>query len=240
MIPSHKRLMRALLIALLAVMAPLCHGFGTLRTASIKNTKLDAMPDFINPEDGVRRKLLQSLPAAAASLLAFPKQASADLIQFPCRNNLRNTYHLMRAGESELEEQNIWGTNPLFLTNRENALSRTGMAQVEEACRLMEEAQLDLSIVKFPLAANAMDSANLVASRLHVGHNTMVPEYTYMDQRGIGNWDMQPLDTTEQAVWAMDAREAGIDGWVSPNYAIMLENAQYFVRTDTLCFFKQL
>eukprot|EP00980_Cylindrotheca_fusiformis_P007430 scaffold1530_cov98-Cylindrotheca_fusiformis.AAC.6 len=163
--------------------------------------------------DETRRKLLQSVPIAAASMLAFPKRASADLIQFPCRNNLRNTYHLMRAGESQLEEQNIWGTNPLFLTNRENALSTTGIAQVEEACRRMEEAQLDLSIVKFPLAANVMDSANLVATRLHVGRNTMVPEYTYMDQRGIGNWDMQPLDTTELAVWAMDAKEAGTDGW---------------------------
>jgi hypothetical protein len=35
-----------------------------------------------------------------------------------------------------------------------------------------------------------------------------------MDQRGIGNWDMQPLQTTEEAVWAMDSKEADYNGWV--------------------------
>jgi broad specificity phosphatase PhoE len=53
----------------------------------------------------------------------------------------------MRAGQSKLEEQDLWGTNPLFLTNRENALSDLGVTQVQDACRTMEEAQLDLSCV---------------------------------------------------------------------------------------------
>ena len=36
-----------------------------------------------------------------------------------------------------------------------------------------------------------------------------------MDPRAIGKWDMLPLDSTQSAVWAMDAKEAGNDGTVS-------------------------
>jgi hypothetical protein len=162
-----------------------------------------------------RRNVLFSLPLfTTAAAFGRPEPAQAKLVQFPCKEGLMNTYHFMRAGESLLEEQNMWGTNPLFLTNREAALSSKGMDQVQQACQEMEEAGLDLSVVKFPIAANAIDTSNIVAAELQVGRNRLVPEYTYLDQRGIGKWDMLSLDSTEDAVWAMDAREAGIEGWV--------------------------
>ena len=37
------------------------------------------------------------------------------LVQFPCKNGLANTYYMMRAGQSLLEADDIWTTNPLFL-----------------------------------------------------------------------------------------------------------------------------
>jgi hypothetical protein len=152
---------------------PCCNGFNIPAQNRFQTTLFSAEkkhhPNFN------RRELLFAIPA---SFVALPKRANAELIQFPCQN-LRNRYHFMRAGQSKLEEQDLWGTNPLFLTNRvDNALSDIGMAQVEEACLVIEEAKLDLSIVKYPLAANAMDTADVISSRLHVGHNNLVPEYT--------------------------------------------------------------
>ena len=37
----------------------------------------------------------------------------------------------------------------------------------------------------------------------------------FKDPRAIGNWDMFPLGSTEEAIWAMDEDEAGRDGTVS-------------------------
>jgi hypothetical protein len=37
------------------------------------------------------------------------------LVMFPCKDAMSNTYHIMRAGESLLEENDQWETNPLFL-----------------------------------------------------------------------------------------------------------------------------
>jgi hypothetical protein len=92
------------------------------------------------------------------------------LVQFPCPpGELSNTYHMMRAGESILEADGILSTNPLFLTNREDALSELGIVQVEEACRVMMSRGINPSVVKYSLASKCIETANIVATTLLVG-----------------------------------------------------------------------
>ena len=40
----------------------------------------------------------------------------------------------------------------------------------------------------------------------------------FVDPRGAGIWDGKPLASTEAAIWAMDADEAGERGLVSLNH----------------------
>lgn len=167
------------------------------------------------PESSFRRKFFFSLPFIAAVGPGTPLEVKAEWVQFPAKNGLANTYHFMRAGESLLEQGGILATNPLFLTNRENGLSPAGKEQIHEVCRIMEEKGINPSVVKFSLAANAMDTADIIAMELRVGRNRLVPEYTYMDQRGAGKWDMLPLQTTQEAIWALDVEEGGTEGLVS-------------------------
>eukprot|EP00545_Synedropsis_sp_CCMP1620_P000558 CAMPEP_0119003744 /NCGR_PEP_ID=MMETSP1176-20130426/742_1 /TAXON_ID=265551 /ORGANISM="Synedropsis recta cf, Strain CCMP1620" /LENGTH=525 /DNA_ID=CAMNT_0006955369 /DNA_START=122 /DNA_END=1699 /DNA_ORIENTATION=- len=165
-------------------------------------------------DSSVRRHLFEMMLAGVATVAVVPPvaPAHAKLIQFPCAEGLGNTYHFMRAGESLLEADNLLGTNPLFLTNRENGLSPLGIEQAHAAAKQMEDANINPSVVKFSLAANSMDTSDIVGADLHVGRNRMVPEYTYMDQRGVGKWDMMELQQTQEAVWAMDVQEAGAQG----------------------------
>jgi broad specificity phosphatase PhoE len=108
-----------------------------------------------------------------------------------------------------MEEQDIWSTNPLFLTNREAALSETGIAQVQVACKQLEAADIQPSVIKYSLAASSMDTAGIVRDELKVGQNRLIPEFTFMDPRAIGIWDMMSYSQTEPAVVAMDEAEAG-------------------------------
>ena len=59
-----------------------------------------------------------SLSPALLTIMGFqqkhPVQA-LGLVKFPCKNGFLNTYHFMRAGQTLLEEEDIWSTNPLFL-----------------------------------------------------------------------------------------------------------------------------
>lgn len=141
-------------------------------------------------------------------------QANAmGLVQFPCSEGvLKNKYHLMRTGQSGLEEQNILSTNPLFLTNTEDGLTALGRMQVEEACSQLIANDINPSVVKYSLASKCIDTANIVANTLLVGRNRIVPEFTFMDPRGAGYWNGQNLEQTEAALFALDLAEAGKDG----------------------------
>lgn len=80
--------------------------------------------DDENSLSSSRRSFFQkmaSIPAQIASLAAInsefiPEAQARGLVKFPCKDyTFLNTYHFLRAGESLLEEEGVWVTNPLFL-----------------------------------------------------------------------------------------------------------------------------
>ena len=184
---------------------------------------------MISDDDGFsRRSLLHSIGLSIAGNISSGPAASLlrsvissgnnsnianamGLVQFPCPS-LANTYHIMRSGESGLEAENILSTNPLFMTNRDDALTPIGMAQVEEACNKMLALGINPSVVKYSLASKCMDTSNIVANTMMIGRNRIVPEFTFMDPRGAGFFDGKPLDIAQAALWAMDNAEAGDGG----------------------------
>ena len=160
-----------------------------------------------------RRHFLGSILAGTSFLLPPATAQARGLVQFPCAE-LGNTYHFIRAGESLMEEENVWSTNPLFLTNRDSALSEEGIRQVEATCEYLKEQDINPTIVMYSLAASSMDTANIIGRELRLGRDRLVPEFTYLDPRAIGIWDCGALSSTEAAVWAMDNDEAGAYGRV--------------------------
>ena len=177
-----------------------------LSELAVKQSSNDA--DDFAPINVSRREAL----CALSLIFAAPQAANADLIQFPCKpGDLKNNYSFLRAGESLIEADGLCGSNPLFLTNRENALSENGMAQVQAACADMLERDYNPSVVLFPTAANAIDTADIVASEMRIGRNRVLPEYTNLDARGIGKFDMNDREAVRAAIWALDA-ESGPEG----------------------------
>ena len=159
-----------------------------------------------------RRDFLLGTLGAFSALTLSPPSHARGLVKFPVTYPLLNTYHVMRAGMTLLEETDIFTTNPLFLTNREAALSGAGLDQVRAAAAVMAENGIAPSVVKYSLAASAIDSADVVKEELLIGQNRMVPEFTFMDPRGIGKYDMMSIAEVKPAIVALDATEAGPEG----------------------------
>lgn len=76
----------------------------------------------------------------------------------------------------------------------------------------MEKAQRTPSVVKYSLAASCIDTANIIGDTLNLGRDRLVPEFTFLDPRGIGMWEQSSYRQTMPAVWALDALEAGETG----------------------------
>ena len=206
-----KRITRTILIALMLIdHAKIAKAFLEVQTTS--NLPRMILQGHRSPSSLGRRNFLSNA-ALAFGLLGSTMDAQArGLVMFPCEKPLGNTYHFLRAGVSLIEEENIWSTNPLFLTNREAALSDQGILQINDSIQLFKENQVNPTVCRYSLAAAAIDTANLVGRELKLGRDRLVPEFNYMDPRAIGKWDMQPLSSTEYAVWAMDNDEGGNDG----------------------------
>ena len=118
-----------------------------------------------------RRSMLRNafnMAAILTTMTAGTQPSSAGLVQFPCTYDLMNTYHVMRAGESLLESEDLLSTNPLFMTNREDALSVLGVEQVLTVCNEMMMKDINPSVVKYSLAAKSIDTANMVANEMQV------------------------------------------------------------------------
>ena len=161
---------------------------------------------------------LSSAIAVSSSLvtsIVLPSKPAiaSGLLRFPCIEPLHNQYHFMRAGTSILEEQDIWTTNPLFLTNREGgALSVEGQKQVKIAIEQLQQYNIQPSVIRHSLAANAMDTASMIRDELKVGQNRINPEFVFMDPRAIGAWEGMSYQQTLPAIIALDNNEASVDG----------------------------
>eukprot|EP00195_Chlamydomonas_chlamydogama_P001087 CAMPEP_0202918036 /NCGR_PEP_ID=MMETSP1392-20130828/72488_1 /ASSEMBLY_ACC=CAM_ASM_000868 /TAXON_ID=225041 /ORGANISM="Chlamydomonas chlamydogama, Strain SAG 11-48b" /LENGTH=264 /DNA_ID=CAMNT_0049610967 /DNA_START=223 /DNA_END=1017 /DNA_ORIENTATION=+ len=152
-----------------------------------------------------------------------PAPAQASLLRFPA-NSLNNTYYLVRAGLSVSEERNITLTNPVWKTGGICGLSRTGIQQIinETLPALKELGACEDGCWLWPsITSSAYQTAEILASQLILGRNRIVPEYSFLDKRGLGDLEDLPLDQVEQQVADADRLDArwrptpGTDG--TPN-----------------------
>ena len=106
-----------------------CHQ--NIRVARSDNDlfKCDESPDRdlgCDVEAGSRRSFIKFASLSVSGIISSgpmslhltgPENSNAmGLVTFPCsEGSLMNKYHIMRAGQSLLEEENILSTNPLFL-----------------------------------------------------------------------------------------------------------------------------
>eukprot|EP00537_Pseudo-nitzschia_pungens_P007610 CAMPEP_0172360172 /NCGR_PEP_ID=MMETSP1060-20121228/4249_1 /TAXON_ID=37318 /ORGANISM="Pseudo-nitzschia pungens, Strain cf. cingulata" /LENGTH=793 /DNA_ID=CAMNT_0013082091 /DNA_START=186 /DNA_END=2567 /DNA_ORIENTATION=+ len=181
-----------------------------------------SLPDANHKHGMNRRQVFSNSAKAVFGGLATPfllgnDPANALLLRFPVNDPstqpLKNKYHFLRAGTSELELEGIYSTNPLFLTNRDNALSQQGYDCLKDAISSLKKTSLPPTVVYHSLAANGMDTGDYIARELRLGRDRLLPEFTYLDQRGIGLWDSSDETVVRPAVWAMDAMEAGAEGF---------------------------
>jgi hypothetical protein len=87
----------------------------------------------------------------------------------------------------------------------------TGEKLVLQALAKIRREAPDLSptVAYHSLAANGMDTADLIARQTRLGREKLLPEFTYLDQRGVGLWDSGDQQIVRPAVWALDVMEGG-------------------------------
>ncbi|GJM93664.1 hypothetical protein PR202_ga10245 [Eleusine coracana subsp. coracana] len=184
-----------------------------------------------------RRRDLLVLPAAALALSlapAPPPAAARGLFRMPPQR-LANRYYLVRAGESMYEEQGVLHTNPVAKTSVDSGLSPAGLRQTARAALELQRigACEDDCWIWPSITQRAYQAAEIIAAANGINRSHIVPEYSFLDARGLGAFEGKSLDTLPE-LYASDSISPDLkpppisDG--TPNESV----ADVFVRVTQL------
>ncbi|KAL6997185.1 hypothetical protein U1Q18_007307 [Sarracenia purpurea var. burkii] len=181
-----------------------------------------------------RRRLLASIASAVTPFLYIPATEARGLFQMPPAR-LSNQYFLVRAGESEFESIGIINTNPVAKTSVDSGLSEKGKKQtIKAALELKAMGACDGSCWIWPsITQRAYQAAEIIAAVSEVNRSRIVPEYSFLDARGLGAYEGKNLESISK-VYASDSLSPNIkpppidDG--TPNESV----ADVFVRVTQL------
>ncbi|KAF6175867.1 hypothetical protein GIB67_003355 [Kingdonia uniflora] len=134
-----------------------------------------------------------------------PNADARGLFQMPPLR-LNNRYFLVRAGESEYESLGIINTNPVTKTSVDNGLSEEGKRQtVRSAFSLKAMGACEGSCWIWPsITQRAYQAAEIIAAVNKVNHSNIVPEYSFLDARGLGVYEGKQLGYVAK-VYALDS-----------------------------------
>lgn len=130
----------------------------------------------------------------------------ASLVVMPA-TQLKNRYYLVRAGESENEAEDYIDTNPVNKTSMSNGLSEIGKKQVlkQTIPKLRELGACKGACWVWPsITQNAYQTAEIMAYAFGLGRERIVPEYSFLDMRGLGNYDRMTVNEAYSKVHEID------------------------------------
>lgn len=143
--------------------------------------------------------------------------AGADIFEAP----LHNRYFLVRAGEIvwENESQDALTTNPVHKLHIDNCgLSSDGIGHAMEAAEALRNLGYGANTeawVWHSIHAAAAQTAQIISSHHGVSLNHVIPEYSFLDQRGYGALEGRPVDFAREVVWTQDALDSNFRPQVS-------------------------
>ncbi|CAN1154532.1 hypothetical protein LINPERPRIM_LOCUS41165 [Linum perenne] len=170
-------------------------------------TTAAAIPRFPSSSLKPNRRHLLLAAVSLSAAIALPLQtltADAALLQMP-PFRLINRYYLVRAGESEFESLGIINTNPVAKTSVDSGLSEIGKKQtVKAALKLKSIGACDDGCWIWPsITQRAYQAAEIIAAINGINRSYIVPEYSFLDARGLGGYEGKSLEAVSE-VYASD------------------------------------
>lgn len=159
-----------------------------------------------------RRDILRILVAASITPTLLPESSEAvnGLHIFPLREPLTNTYYLMRACETKSDAAKITAVNPVDKLSIEKlGLTRAGVDNAILAARALSNAGITEDSWIWPsVTISAFETAEIIASQLRVRRDRIVPEFSFLDARGVGSLEGKPVSVVQNILVEHDKEDS--------------------------------
>ena len=153
-----------------------------------------------------------------AAGLTTAQNAQAGMIMLPLQQPLKNNIILMRAGESMRDAEGVVETAPVKKLAVTNALTPEGRLQVKKAAKELCVDDIFGNPPTWIYTSNterAYESAVILGRECLLGQNRIVPEFSFLDARGLGTFEGQSQERSRSIVHEKDEKE-GIK-WAPPS-----------------------
>jgi broad specificity phosphatase PhoE len=109
------------------------------------------------------------------------------MLTLPLPVPLKNSVALVRAGESIRDAQGVVETQPVKKLSTSNALTALGREQAVAAAHELERLNMIPTFIFTSNTERAYETATIIARELRLGQNRVVPEFSFLDARGLGS-----------------------------------------------------
>lgn len=142
----------------------------------------------------------------AAGLAISAGSVDASMLTLPLPVPLKNQVIFVRAGESIRDEQGIVETNPVKKLSTANALTPKGREQAVAAALELERIDLTPTFIFTSNTERAYETATIIARELRIGQNRIVPEFSFLDARALGEYEGTDVKAALAQVHANDEK----------------------------------
>jgi len=154
--------------------------------------------------------------AAAASAVCSDSQtalAMNGLVMFPLTQALSNNYILVHAGQSRADKRGVVSTNPVNKISVDlHGLTPIGVRQADliaSAIKPRVDAGNDVWIWPSQNIA-CLETSDILAYRLALNQSRVVPEFAFLDARGLGAYEGRAWADIQQNLLANDTQDSSI------------------------------
>ncbi|KAK4533037.1 hypothetical protein CCYA_CCYA15G3894 [Cyanidiococcus yangmingshanensis] len=132
------------------------------------------------------------------------------LVDLPLTHPLQNTYFLVRAGESIADARGTVESNPVDKTSvAKSGLTARGAKEARMAAEQLVQqlgfCQQRTQCWIWPsMTLNAYETGEIIGDKAALGHERIVPEFSYLDKRGLGAYNGASLREVIPRLHAQD------------------------------------
>lgn len=129
---------------------------------------------------------------------------------FPLREPLTNNYYLMRASETNSDLAGIVSVNPVEkLSLAKHGLTRRGADDARAAAAALLSIGLSAETWIWPsVTISAFETAEILAASMRIGRERIVPEFAFLDARGVGKMEGQSVSAVSKLTREHDHLDA--------------------------------
>eukprot|EP00752_Nemacystus_decipiens_P008815 g7867.t1 len=167
---------------------------------------LDATPPSATmSRGGFLAAVGSSAALAAVAVATSPQEASANgMLDFPPAR-LNNRYFLMRAAQGGADKEGRVQSHPIDKLHMDNRLTEQGVEEAQRAAGVLASLGVSDAFIWADISSRAQDTARILAQELDIRQERVVPEFSFLEPRGMGSFDGEDVASVLPTVYKEDA-----------------------------------